>query len=796
MEDPSFSADDPTSLWDWDNLLNFPLNPDEISDEHLNLPWSDGLQSGDHPPQPIDKPSPASPPPATLVEELGKVRKRDPRLICPNYLAGRVPCACPELDEKAAEEDEVVEIMAGARKRVRKGGSGVQIEIRCQVPGCEADIKELKGYHRRHRVCLRCANATCVVLEGEQKRYCQQCGKFHLLSDFDEGKRSCRRKLERHNKRRRRRPDSKHEPEREMEDQVDILTDLTCDGQPGGETSHGVGSETVLSNKSFDKETPTGSDEGTASPNCTLPNMPNEQSNSVISFMANGEASEEQKLDNTKPLHSSLAYDNRSVYSSSCPTGRISFKLYDWNPAEFPRRLRHQIFEWLASMPVELEGYIRPGCTILTLFIAMPQIVWDKLSRDAATIVKDLVDAPGSMLVGRGTFFIQLDNAIIQILKDGTSMMNIRMEVHAPRIHYVHPTYFEVGKPIEFVVCGSYLNQHKFRSLVSFNGKYVKHKCSQVGYKPKDDQAHRNEEDYFSSSDHEMLKINITQAEMEIHGPAFIEVENVSGLSNFVPVIFGSKQICTELAKIQEKALSTTPVRHSHLCEYFVSRQNAISQLLLEIAWLQRKPNSDEYTNKLNTVNIQRLTCLLRFLVANDLVNLLEIVLCSLKNLFGSEVLSDLERDRNGSDVAEFLDLVDHAKECLGCAAKDGVAPDLGLSKCTNPDDDSRLSTACTNQEEDASREDEQCSPSTSYTEDEGVVLLQRETARGNYYNSQMGRTWSVAYPGGFTRARFAAFVMVAVLVCVCACIVLFHPHKSRSFAMSVRRCMYWNSAS
>lgn len=38
-----------------------------------------------------------------------------------------------------------------------------------------------------------------------------------------------------------------------------------------------------------------------------------------------------------------------------------------------------QIFEWLASMPVELEGYIRPGCTILTVFVAMPQHMWDKV---------------------------------------------------------------------------------------------------------------------------------------------------------------------------------------------------------------------------------------------------------------------------------------------------------------------------------------------------------------------------------------------------------------------------------
>lgn len=38
-----------------------------------------------------------------------------------------------------------------------------------------------------------------------------------------------------------------------------------------------------------------------------------------------------------------------------------------------------QIFQWLASMPVELEGYIRPGCIILTVFIAMPKFMWMKV---------------------------------------------------------------------------------------------------------------------------------------------------------------------------------------------------------------------------------------------------------------------------------------------------------------------------------------------------------------------------------------------------------------------------------
>lgn len=57
--------------------------------------------------------------------------------------------------------------------------------------------------------------------------------RFHILSDFDEGKRSCRRKLERHNNRRRRKPnDSKEGVEKES--QLVILTDdLSGDDDTG-----------------------------------------------------------------------------------------------------------------------------------------------------------------------------------------------------------------------------------------------------------------------------------------------------------------------------------------------------------------------------------------------------------------------------------------------------------------------------------------------------------------------------------------------------------------------------------
>lgn len=173
---PAVTEEDPcSSLWDFGDLLDFTI------DGHFSLSLdTDQL------------PSPPSPPPLpptitmTTTEVLefsqedqdqdqdpspGKIRKRDPRLTCTNYLAGRIPCACPEMDEKLEMEGS---LRGKKRPRTVRASSRT---ARCQVPECEADISELKGYHRRHRVCLRCANATAVLLDGETKRYCQQCGK-------------------------------------------------------------------------------------------------------------------------------------------------------------------------------------------------------------------------------------------------------------------------------------------------------------------------------------------------------------------------------------------------------------------------------------------------------------------------------------------------------------------------------------------------------------------------------------------------------------------------------------------
>ncbi|GLJ30400.1 hypothetical protein SUGI_0601570 [Cryptomeria japonica] len=87
-------------------------------------------------------------------------------------------------------------------KRARAISPGSQVP-RCQAEGCKADLSNAKHYHRRHKVCELHSKAPTVVSGGISQRFCQQCSRFHVLAEFDEGKRSCRKRLADHNRRRR-----------------------------------------------------------------------------------------------------------------------------------------------------------------------------------------------------------------------------------------------------------------------------------------------------------------------------------------------------------------------------------------------------------------------------------------------------------------------------------------------------------------------------------------------------------------------------------------------------------------
>ncbi|KAH8486683.1 hypothetical protein H0E87_025622 [Populus deltoides] len=101
---------------------------------------------------------------------------------------------------------------SGSTKRARGANSGTQVAM-CLVDGCNSDLSTCRDYHRRHKVCELHSKTPQVTVGGQKQRFCQQCSRFHSLEEFDEGKRSCRKRLDGHNRRRRKpQPDPHSRP--------------------------------------------------------------------------------------------------------------------------------------------------------------------------------------------------------------------------------------------------------------------------------------------------------------------------------------------------------------------------------------------------------------------------------------------------------------------------------------------------------------------------------------------------------------------------------------------------------
>ncbi|GMI70351.1 SQUAMOSA PROMOTER BINDING PROTEIN-LIKE 7, squamosa promoter binding protein-like 7 [Hibiscus trionum] len=763
------TGDDPTSsIWDLGDLLEL------TADDHFSISFDDYSLS----PSPLQAPAPDP----NTVPAADRVRKRDPRMTCSNFIAGRVPCACPEIDaqlEKLEEEE------AGARgkkkARTSRSGSGT---YRCQVPGCEADISELKGYHRRHRICLRCANSSTVLIDGETKRYCQQCGKFHLLSDFDEGKRSCRRKLERHNIRRRRKPaDSKTAVNNESRGS------LQSDGEAGKDGSS-------LSGQIAEEEPAFESEDGLVSAHCSAPPLENIHNDSVVTLIDN---ETDGGKDDSKFSNSISYCDSKTAYQSMCPTGRISFKLYDWNPAEFPRRLRHQIFEWLANMPVELEGYIRPGCTILTVFISMPEYMWMKLSENPMTYVHDFVFRPGRMLFGRGSMTIYLNNMIFCTRKDGPSMVKIDAALQAPRLHYVHPSCFEAGKPMEFVACGSNLLQPKFRFLVSFAGRYLPYDYHVAS-------SHVQSKVDSPSCDHGLYKIYVPPTEPDLYGPAFIEVENQSGLSNFIPILIGDKEVCSEMKSIQQRFDASVSREGSKVsatgsffeeCEPSTLRQRSYSELVLDIAWLLREPKLEKNQETIVSSQIQRFNRLLSFLIQNKSSVILKKILQNLKIVVEKMGFNGT----NDSDIILLQKYMDYARDILSDELQKGEIPEFcseyierernQLSQSSFENDElSIVPNVSQVLEERINGKLQTMMAPTISGRSETVPLINKEIIMNVNPSKDCPRK-----PCSFATARLRSRPVVLVIstaaICLAMCAVIFHPNRVGEFAVTIRRCLF-----
>lgn len=91
------------------------------------------------------------------------------------------------------------------KRRLSDDQEPVDEVLTCRVPGCEELVNEetLRNSHRV-KLCLFHQKVDSVDVAGVPHRFCQQCTRLHPLDMFDGEKRGCRKRLERHNRRRQR----------------------------------------------------------------------------------------------------------------------------------------------------------------------------------------------------------------------------------------------------------------------------------------------------------------------------------------------------------------------------------------------------------------------------------------------------------------------------------------------------------------------------------------------------------------------------------------------------------------
>lgn len=154
-----------------------------------------------------------------------------------------------------------------------------------------------------------------------------------------------------------------------------------------------------------------------------------------------------------------------------------------------------------------------------------------------------------------------------------------------------------------------------------------------------------------------------------------MQVENESGLSNFLPVLVGNKEICAEMETIQKRFEESLFLQgSSHVsssgsqlnsCEASSLRHTAFSEVILDIAWLLRKPPSENVQQIMTSTQAQRFNNLLNLLIFFKSTTILEKVLENLKSLMDSVEMNSPHSGTTEADMRLLQKYMNHAHDIL-----------------------------------------------------------------------------------------------------------------------------------
>ncbi|ONM02945.1 SBP-transcription factor16 [Zea mays] len=664
----------------------------------------------------------------------------------------------------------------------------------CQVDDCRADLTSAKDYHRRHKVCETHSKTTKAVVGNQAQRFCQQCSRFHPLAEFDEGKRSCRRRLAGHNRRRRKSqptdvasqlllPVNQENAANRTQDIVNLITVIArLQGSNVGKvpsippipdkqnlveiiskinslnnatspakspspevvvlntsqeqreqghdsvdkTTNGIDKQTVPStmdllgvfSTGFATSTPvtnTSQSQGSSDSsgnnkskshstepatvvnshdistqdfpaagfmrsNSTQESRPHiykqteHETRPYLSLQLFGSSEEDipPKMDSLNKYlssESSNPLDERSPSSSppitrkffpihsvdeevrhphitdfgedatmgevstsqawcappldlfkdlerplengsppnpgyqscyvstSCSdhspstsnsdgqdrTGRIIFKLFGKEPSTIPGNLRDDIVNWLKHSPTEMEGYIRPGCLVLSMYLSMPAIAWDELEENLLQRVNSLVQSSDLDFWRKGRFLVRTGSKLVSYKAGMTRLSKSWRTWNTPELTFVSPIAVVGGQKISLILKGRNLSIPGTQIHCTSTGKYISKEvlCSAYPGTIYDDSG--------------VETFDLPGQPDFILGRCFIEVENRFRGNSF-PVIVASSSVCQELRSLEveledSQVLDVSSDGQIHDCRQSKTRVQVL-HFLNELGWLFQRASA------------------------------------------------------------------------------------------------------------------------------------------------------------------------------------------------------------
>uniref|UniRef100_A0A804MTE4 BZIP domain-containing protein n=1 Tax=Zea mays TaxID=4577 RepID=A0A804MTE4_MAIZE len=154
-------------------------------------------------------------------------------------------------------------------------------------------------------------------------------------------------------------------------------------------------------------------------------------------------------------------------------TGRIIVQLFGKEPSTIPRNLRDDIVNWLKHSPTKMEGYICPGCLVLSMYLLMPGIAWDELEENLLQRVNSLVQSSDLDFWRKGRFLVRTNSELVSYKAGMTRLPKSWRTWNTPELTLVSPIAVVGGQKTSLILKGHNLSIPGTQIHCTSIGKYI-----------------------------------------------------------------------------------------------------------------------------------------------------------------------------------------------------------------------------------------------------------------------------------------------------------------------------------